>query len=104
MSFVWIAVFSFLLSTIISRWSTLMGVPTILLGATLVAMGGEVPDTIQSIAVAKRGYGVGAPRGPLHGGRSTRAAPRWSLHEGALHAGRSTEGSQIVFILTCAQY
>ena len=27
------------------------------------------------------GY-VGAPRGPLHGGRSTRAAPRGSLHEG----------------------
>lgn len=56
-SFIWIAIFSFLLSTIISRWSTLMGIPTILLGATLVAMGGEVPDTIQSIAVAKRGYG-----------------------------------------------
>ena len=56
-SFIWIAIFSFLLSTIISRWSKLMGIPTILLGATLVAMGGEVPDTIQSIAVAKRGYG-----------------------------------------------
>ena len=25
---------------------------------------------------------VGAPRGPLHGGRSTWAAPRGSLHEG----------------------
>ena len=31
-----------------------------------------------------------APQGPLHGGRSTRAAPRG--------------GSQIFFILTCAQY
>ena len=31
--------------------------------------------------------------------RSTRAAPRGSLHEG-----RSTGGSQIFFILTCAQY
>ena len=31
--------------------------------------------------------------------RSTRAAPRGSLHEG-----RSTLGSQIFFILTCAQY
>ena len=31
--------------------------------------------------------------------RSTRAAPRRSLHEG-----RSTGGSQIFFILTCAQY
>ena len=42
---------------------------------------------------------VGAPRGPLHGGRFTRAAPR-----GTLHAGHSTGESQIVFILTCAQY
>ena len=38
---------------------------------------------------------VGAPRGSLHGGRSTRAASRGSLHEG-----RSTRGSQIFFILT----
>ena len=36
-----------------------------------------------------------APRGPLHGG---------SLHGGSLHEGRSTRGSQIFFILTCAQY
>ena len=42
---------------------------------------------------------VGAPRGPLHGGHFMRAAPR-----GALHAGRSTGGSQIFFMLTCAQY
>ena len=35
----------------------------------------------------------------LHAGRSTGAAPRGSLHEG-----RSTGGSQIFFILTCAQY
>jgi Ca2+/Na+ antiporter len=58
MSFIWIAFFSFILSTLISRWSTILGIPTIILGATLVAMGGEVPDTIQSIAVAKRGYGA----------------------------------------------
>lgn len=57
-SFVWIAIFSFLLSTIISRWSVVLNIPTILLGATLVALGGEVPDTIQSISVAKRGYGA----------------------------------------------
>jgi len=56
-SFAWIGIWSFLLSTLISRWSVLMGIPTIILGATMVAMGGEVPDTIQSISVAKRGYG-----------------------------------------------
>ena len=30
---------------------------TVILGITLVAAGGEVPDTIQSLAVAKKGYG-----------------------------------------------
>ena len=35
-SFVWIGMFSFILSTLISRWSVLMGIPTIILGATMV--------------------------------------------------------------------
>eukprot|EP00911_Craspedida_sp_UC1_P002701 UC1_evm1s1982 len=56
-SFCWVAAFSFILSTIISRWSVLLGLPTIILGMTLVALGGEIPDCIQSVSVAKRGYG-----------------------------------------------
>ena len=35
-SFAWIGIWSFLLSTLISRWSVLMGIPTIILGATMV--------------------------------------------------------------------
>ena len=43
---------------------------------------------------------VGAPRGPLHEGCSTRVAPR-----GLLHEDRSMEGvADLFFILTCAQY
>lgn len=54
-SFVWVAVFSFLIMSLLTNWSG--GVPVILLGATVVALGGEIPDTIQSMAVAKRGFG-----------------------------------------------
>ena len=36
--------------------------------------------------------------------RSTRAAPRGVAPRGSLHEGRSTGGSQIFFILTCAHY
>ena len=47
------------------------------------------------------GPATGDGDGPsvLHAGRSTGVAPR-----GPLHGGRSTGGSQIFFILTCAQY
>lgn len=55
MSFVWVAVFSFLIMSLLTNWSG--GVPVILLGASVVALGGEIPDTIQSMAVAKRGFG-----------------------------------------------
>ena len=48
---------------------------------------------------ARRRSTRAAPRGPLHADRSTRIALC-----GSLHAGLSMEGSQIFFILTCAQY
>lgn len=54
-SFGWVAVFSFLIMSLITNWSH--GVPVILLGASVVALGGEIPDTIQSISVARRGFG-----------------------------------------------
>lgn len=57
MAFAWVGGFSFLLSTIISRWSILLGAPTIILGITMIALGGEIPDCIQSVSVARRGYG-----------------------------------------------
>ena len=56
-SFLWVTVFSSAISAIVGAWEEKLGVSTIILGITLVAVGGEVPDTIQSLAVAKKGYG-----------------------------------------------
>lgn len=56
-SFLWVTIFSGAISGIVGRWEEKLGVSTIILGITLVAVGGEVPDTIQSLAVAKKGYG-----------------------------------------------
>jgi Ca2+/Na+ antiporter len=56
-SFGWVTFFSGLISDIVGLWEEKLGVSTIILGITLVAVGGEVPDTIQSLAVAKKGYG-----------------------------------------------
>lgn len=56
-SFAWVAGVSYLISSIISRWSVLLGAPTIILGMTLVTLGAEIPDIIQSVKAAQRGYG-----------------------------------------------
>jgi Ca2+/Na+ antiporter len=56
-SFLWVTFFSGTISDIVGIWEEKLGVSTIILGITLVAVGGEVPDTIQSLAVAKKGYG-----------------------------------------------
>ncbi len=56
-SFAWVSVFSFLVSTIIDRWSTISGISPIILGMSIVALGGEIPDTMQSVVFAKKGYG-----------------------------------------------
>jgi len=39
------------------RWNTLSGLPLSLFGIVLVAVGEEIPDTISSLDVARRGYG-----------------------------------------------
>ena len=56
-SFLWVSLFSYAISEVIGAWEEKLGVPTIILGITLVAVGGEIPDTVQSLAVAKKGYG-----------------------------------------------
>jgi K+-dependent Na+/Ca+ exchanger-like protein len=56
-SFFWVAVFSFIVSTIVARWVDLSGVSLSFFGVVLVAAGAEIPDTIQSVTVARRGYG-----------------------------------------------
>eukprot|EP00301_Raphidiophrys_heterophryoidea_P028124 c9996_g1_i1.p1 GENE.c9996_g1_i1~~c9996_g1_i1.p1 ORF type:complete len:454 (+),score=81.70 c9996_g1_i1:56-1363(+) len=56
-SFCWVAFFSFLISSIVEEFGNRTGIPLSFFGVVLVAMGAEVPDTIQSVTVSKRGYG-----------------------------------------------
>jgi len=56
-SFLWVTIFSFVLSSVIERWVKLSGVPMTFFGLVLVSLGAEIPDTIESVTVAKRGYG-----------------------------------------------
>ena len=56
-AFVWVSFFSFTISAVAGRWNELSGLPLSLFGIVLVAVGAEIPDTISSLAVARRGYG-----------------------------------------------
>lgn len=58
-SFAWVSLFSFLISTIVGRWVARSsgGVSQSYFGLVLVAIGAEIPDLIQSVTVARRGYG-----------------------------------------------
>ena len=56
-AFLWVAVLSLIISAVVSRFGTLLNVPAAFLGMYIIAIGAEIPDTIQSITVAKRGYG-----------------------------------------------
>lgn len=56
-AFLWVSVFSFLIAAIVERWVDLSGVSLSFFGLVLVAVGAEIPDTIQSVTVARRGYG-----------------------------------------------
>lgn len=57
MSFAWVSLFSFLLSSIIERWVGMSGVNMAVFGLILVSLGAEIPDTIESVSVARKGYG-----------------------------------------------
>ena len=56
-AFLWVSFFSFTISAVAGRWNALSGLPLSLFGIVLVAVGAEIPDTISSLAVARRGYG-----------------------------------------------
>jgi len=56
-AFLWVTIFSFVLSSVIERWVNISGVPMTFFGLLLVSLGAEIPDTIESVTVAKRGYG-----------------------------------------------
>ena len=57
MSFFWLAVFSTVLSAAVTRWGTLLNVPATAMGTYVIAVGAQIPDTIQAVAVARRGHG-----------------------------------------------
>eukprot|EP01012_Entosiphon_sulcatum_P002801 TRINITY_DN10680_c0_g1_i4.p2 TRINITY_DN10680_c0_g1~~TRINITY_DN10680_c0_g1_i4.p2 ORF type:complete len:439 (+),score=76.47 TRINITY_DN10680_c0_g1_i4:2233-3549(+) len=57
LSFIWVSVFSAIISSVVERWVDLSGASPAFLGLVLIAIGAEIPDTIQSVTVAKRGYG-----------------------------------------------
>ena len=56
-AFAWVSLLSFVVSAVVTRWGELSGVPNSLLGFAIVSIGAEIPDTIQSVTVARRGYG-----------------------------------------------
>jgi len=56
-SFCWIAAFSFIISEVVEEWVVKTGINEAFFGLTLIAIGAEIPDTIQSVTVARRGYG-----------------------------------------------
>jgi len=57
LSFGWVAVFSFIVSTIVEHWGELTRFHLSFLGFFLVSIGAEVPDLVQSVTVSRRGYG-----------------------------------------------
>eukprot|EP01060_Flectonema_neradi_P004694 TRINITY_DN13077_c2_g1_i1.p1 TRINITY_DN13077_c2_g1~~TRINITY_DN13077_c2_g1_i1.p1 ORF type:complete len:672 (+),score=118.52 TRINITY_DN13077_c2_g1_i1:47-2062(+) len=57
LSFVWVAIFSFIISNIATRWADLSGLGSGFVGLLMISVGAEIPDCIQSVTVAKRGYG-----------------------------------------------
>mmetsp|Transcript_27195 Transcript_27195/g.86380 ORF Transcript_27195/g.86380 Transcript_27195/m.86380 type:complete len:523 (+) Transcript_27195:2620-4188(+) len=56
-AFLWVAALSLVISAIVSRFGALFDLPAAFLGMYIIAIGAEIPDTIQSVTVAKRGYG-----------------------------------------------
>ena len=58
-SFGWITFFSFLITIIVQRWVELLAMPSLsaIFGLVLVAAGAEVPDTVNAITIARRGFG-----------------------------------------------
>lgn len=58
-SFVWICLWSFVVTVVTNRWVELLGKPSIMgyMGLCVVALGAEIPDAINAVTVASRGYG-----------------------------------------------
>jgi len=53
----WVSCMSFTLASVVQRWVFLSGVPMVFFGLILVSLGAEIPDTIASVAISKKGMG-----------------------------------------------
>merc|ERR1719499_553134 len=56
-SFTWVALFSFCLSSVIERWVHVTEMPMVFFGLLLVSAAAQIPDGLESLAVARKGYG-----------------------------------------------
>lgn len=56
-TFSWVGLFSFVISSIIERWVAISGVNRAIFGLLLVSTAAQVPDAVESYAVTKNGYG-----------------------------------------------
>ena len=56
-SFLWLSITSLALTAVLTRWGELLGIPPTILGMYVVAIGAQIPDTVQAVAVARRGHG-----------------------------------------------
>merc|ERR1719471_2126135 len=56
-AFSWVAIFSFFVSSVIERWVHLSGMPMSFFGLLVVSIAAQTPDTLESLAVSKKGYG-----------------------------------------------
>lgn len=55
----WISLFSFIVTVTIERWVALLNIPgtSALFGLVLVAVGAEIPDSVNAVTISRRGYG-----------------------------------------------
>jgi len=56
-SFGYLALFSAALAAAVTRWGEMLAVPAATMGVFVISVGAQIPDTVQAIAVARRGHG-----------------------------------------------
>eukprot|EP00300_Choanocystis_sp_HF-7_P007882 c15561_g1_i1.p1 GENE.c15561_g1_i1~~c15561_g1_i1.p1 ORF type:complete len:437 (+),score=103.73 c15561_g1_i1:27-1313(+) len=62
-AFAWVSFFSYLIADVVESWGSSSNIPLSFLGVVVVAIGAEIPDMIQSVTVAQKGYGSMAVAG-----------------------------------------
>jgi hypothetical protein len=65
-SIVWIAIFSYFLVWWATIVGDIMGIPTVVMGLTVLAAGTSIPDAISSVVMARLGQGDMAVIHPIH--------------------------------------